>query len=56
MQCPTATQGPAPVRDAAVRVPQVLQVLQVLQVAQVPAAEPGQLFARMTRVQAVPTG
>jgi hypothetical protein len=53
MRCPTATQGLAPVRDAAVRVPQVLQVLQV---AQVPAAEAGQVFARMTHVQAVPTG
>jgi hypothetical protein len=40
------------VRDAEV------QVLQVLPVQQVPgpAAEPGQLFARMTRVREVPTG
>jgi hypothetical protein len=37
---------------------QVLQVMPVLQVRQVPglAAEPGQLFARMTRVREVPTG
>jgi hypothetical protein len=56
MQCPTARQGPVPVRGAAV---QVLQVLQVLQVPQVPAAEAGQpageLFARMTCVRAVPS-
>jgi len=38
-----------------VQVPLVMPVLQVLQVPE-PAAEPGQLFARMTRVREVPTG
>jgi hypothetical protein len=56
MQCRTATPGPAPVLDAAAQALRVLLASQVPQVPQVPAAEPGRLFARMTRVRAVPTG
>jgi hypothetical protein len=55
VQCLLVTRPAAPVLDAAGQVPRVLQAL-VRQAAQGPAAEAGQLFARMTHVRGAWTG